>query len=352
MSFQDRSRTRHKQHGACLIARPTDEGRVSDTGRTIAKRGETVSNGERVAIYEWQAKQFFLFSVLCRSSLRIEANAGDWADDVLRKLSGDIRLFAFHLNLTQTASFPHNRAALCRDLSRADIFVVNAEVTNISKAFIQASCRRLGLPSTEAAPDGDPDERVIIKTNLNYGGLGEKVLNTQDLRVLGWSASQCPLDATSYKVLKRRDVAVSDWDNPALFIERFVHNHNDRFCRVYLLSDYIVVSEVVDPSVLKRMPGGIDRKNWFYQIQQDGFEAIGATSTQSMSVARQVRSFVRALRIDFAALDIVLDDDERSYIIDVNTTPSWRDTVEPEVERFLRAVLDGLVARKAPLLPI
>jgi len=227
-----------------------------------------------VAIYEWQTKHAFLFSVLCPSSLRVEANANDWAGDVLRRLSGHIRLFVFHLNLTQTASFPHDRPELCRALSHAGISVVNANVTNISKAFIQASCGRLGLPTTEATPEGDQDEMLIVKTNLNYGGLGERALDTKDLRILGWRAFDCPTDAKSYKVLKRRNVAQSEWNDPSLFIERFVRNQADRFCRVYLLNNYVVISEVVDPSDLKRMPNGIQRNNWFFRLHNDECEAI------------------------------------------------------------------------------
>lgn len=309
-----------------------------------------MSKAEMVAIYEWQTKPAFLLSVLCPSSHRIEANASDWAEDILQRLPKEIRLFAFHLNLTQTASFPHDRPELCKALSRAGIAVVNSEVTNISKAFIQASCRRLHLPTTEAVPEGCPDEMLIIKTCLNYGGLGERSLDTSAIRILGQGAYGCSIDAGSYKIVKRRDVTHHEWTDPSLFIERFVRNREDRFCRVYVLGAYFVISEVVDPADLKRMPGGIERKNWFYCIHDDRSAALGNESARLMTLADQIRQFVQLLRLDFAALDVVIDDDDLHYIIDVNTTPSWRDTVEPNVETFLHAVMAGMIKGESPVL--
>jgi hypothetical protein len=287
--------------------------------------------------------------MLCSSSLSIEATASHRAEDILQILPDDVGLFAFHLNLTQTASFPHDRSELCRALLRAGIATVNADVTNISKAFIQAACRRLGLPATEAPPEGDPDEMLIVKTNLNYGGLGERSLGVGDLRMLGRGASECAIDAKSYKILKRRDVAHSEWNDPALFIERFVRNCADRFCRAYIFGEHFVISEVVDPSVLKKMPAGIERSNFFFRFDQNGCEPMGASSARLTSLARQIRRFAESLRIDFAALDVVIDDDDRSYIIDVNTTPSWGVGMGPEVETFLRAALNGLIRGEAPV---
>jgi hypothetical protein len=304
-----------------------------------------VSGGEKVAIYEWQTNRQFLFPVLCPSSVRIEANANDWAEDVLRRLSGRIRLFAFHLNLTQTASFPQDRPALCRALARSGVSVVNAEVTNISKAFIQATCRRLGLPTTEAVPEGDPAEMLIIKTNLNYGGMGDKVLDTADLRILGCSAAESTMDAKSYKILKRRDVTLKEWNDPTLFVERFIQNVNDRFCRAYCLNEYLVISEVVDPLPIKKMPLGIHRQNSFFRFHEEELEAIGTPSARATNLAYQMNKFVRFLRLDFAGLDVVVDDDGRNYIIDVNTTPSWRDSVAPDIVIFLRCGLEALINR-------
>lgn len=299
--------------------------------------------GEEVAIYEWQTASPFLFSALCPSSSRLKASASDWAEDVLQSLSANVRLFAFHLNLTQTAFLPHNRSTLCRALLDKGVSVVNADVTNISKAFIQESCRRLGFPTTEATPDGEPDEMLIVKTNLNYGGLGEKGFDARDLRILGFSPAACPIDAKSYKILKRRDVSPTDWKDPSLFIERFVENAKNRFFRAYWLSEYLVISEVVDPLLIKKMPEGIQRINWFFRTHQDQIESIGSASPRAIKLAFQISVFVRFLKIDFGALDAVVDDDERYHIIDVNTTPSWRDTVAPGIVTFLRAGLDVLV---------
>jgi len=311
-----------------------------------------LSSAETVAIYEWQTKPAFLLSVLCPSSHRIEADPSDWAEDILQGLPKEIRLFAFHLNLTQTAPFPHDRPELCKALSRAGISVVNGEVTNISKAFIQASCRRLDLPTTEAVPEGDSDEMLIIKTCLNYGGLGERSLDTRNLRILGRGAHGCSIDAGSYKIAKRRNVTHDEWTDPSLFIERFVQNREDRFCRVYVLGAYFVISEVVDPADLKRMPGGIERKNWFFSIHDGRCVTLGCASARLSTLADQIRQFVQLLRLDFAALDVVIDDDDFHYIIDVNTTPSWRDTVEPKVETFLHAVMAGMIKGETPVLTI
>jgi D-alanine-D-alanine ligase-like ATP-grasp enzyme len=68
-------------------------------------------------------------------------------------------------------------------------------------------------------------------------------------------------------------------------------------------------------------------------------------SQGAATLASQIQVFVRSLRLDFGSLDAVVDDEERYYIIDVNTTPSRRDTVASEILSFLRVGIEGLLTQ-------
>lgn len=294
-----------------------------------------------IAIYEWHGWLPFLLPTLFPHSTRIQAKLEDWDSDVLGQLPRDTKLFAFHINMTHTAGIPHHRRSLCRQLEKRGIVTLNADATNTSKAFIQAACRRLELQTTLALREGNPEEKLIIKTNWNYGGIGESRVDTPTQRLLGLGSYSKDMDARSYKILKRNEVEPEVWLRSDLIVERFIENRQDLFFRAYWLWDRLVISEVIDPLPLKKMGEGIKRKNWFFTLLGDAVIPQGESSRLAQTLGTKIAHFMQATQVDFATLDIVVDDNFNFFIIDVNTTPSWRATSDDHIIAFLRAARIG-----------
>ena len=294
-----------------------------------------------IVIYEWHAWLPFLLPTLFPHSKRIQARLGDWDSDVIGQLPSGTKLFAFHLNMTHTAGIPHHRRSLCRQLEKKGITTLNADATNTSKAFIQSACQRLGLQTTLAPIEGDAAEKLIIKTNWNYGGIGESRIDKHTQRLLGLASHSDDMDAKSYKILRRDEVAPEVWLRPDLIVERFIENRQDLFFRAYWLWDRLVISEVIDPLPLKKMGEGIKRKNWFFKLSADGLIPQGETSRVAQTLGTQIALFMQGTQFDLGTLDIVVDDDFNFFIIDVNTTPSWRATSDDYIIAFLREARIG-----------
>ncbi len=280
--------------------------------------------------------------------VRLQARLSDWDDDVESQIPTGAEVFVFHLDITHSSGIPHNRLALCRRLENQGITVLNCTATNISKEFVHLACRRLGLNTAEEEPDGKPTDKLIIKTNWNYGGESEAALEPRDCRLLGIGSVSSDFTASSYQIVVRSEIHPSIWSRPDLIIERFIENKSDIFYRAYWLRDHLVVSEVTDPAPIKKMPEGIGRRNWFFRLSSLNRESAQSVPSAIRGLSNQILRFLRATRIDFGTLDIVMDDHGKYYFIDLNTTPFWGATREPRMLSFLR---DGLCDPE-PLKPL
>lgn len=139
-----------------------------------------------VYVYEWNAWEDFLLSRMFPDATRLKANVDDDHEDVLAQISNDCEWFIFHINLTDTAQIPRGRNELCAHLSNRGVKNVNERLINISKRRVQQACKELGLKTTIASRSGPPGERLIVKTNLNYGFPGGFSIIT--VGVGGWAS--------------------------------------------------------------------------------------------------------------------------------------------------------------------
>jgi hypothetical protein len=266
-------------------------------------------------------------------AIPIRVSIGDSYHKVLSQIRGDSAWFAFHINLTNTGGIPRGRQEFCECLRERGIRVVNGHVTTISKNAIQDACAEAGLPSTRAAAHGDPDEILILKSNCNYGGEHERELTHRQRRELGltgqpaWTAGH-----DGYLVLPRRRIDMNRWNAADIILERYITNQRNFFYRGYVFFDRLVISRVIDPAPLKKMPIGIPRESWFLRlpgtISQSG-------KNPPMHVARSLAVFCAHFKLDFGALDVVEDEYGECYIIDVNTTPYWGNGGHPDLISFL-----------------
>lgn len=294
-------------------------------------------NGDRVAVYDHGAWQGFLLHAILPDAHVIEAGLGESSEEVLQRLPPGCRTFAFHLNLTLSSRLPVDRHTLVDQLGVRGINVRNAAVTDISKHAVQRICERAGVASAVALRDGDPDEPVLVKTACNYHGLPESRLNVEQMTWLGYrSARDMPAQRDAgYRIVRRAEVPAMVWTSPHWVVERYVTNAADRFHRVYVAGNAVVISRVFDASVFKKMPEGIARESFFLQLSEPSVPAVGSPDIRD--VAALSARFARTANLQYGALDVVSDDDGGYYVIDINTTPFWGDGGHPDLLAHLRA---------------
>jgi hypothetical protein len=282
-----------------------------------------------LVIYHWLTDSQFLLFHLAPDAVILEASVPDTVEEVGARLPPNASRFAFHLNCTQTGRFPLCRADLIIALEQRGLQVLNGGVTDISKRHIQERCRRLGLLTTRASPDGDPDETIIVKTNLNFGGNSEWALSEQDRSLLGIDpGSDIIWKPEHYRLLPRREVDPAWWSDPRLICERYVRNATNHCYRAYLLRDYLALCRLVNPEEIKKMDRS--RLDHLWMITLPHLPPDGPPR-----LLHDLVLFIREFGLDFGTVDLVEDDQGRPYIIDVNTTPGYNYPV-PGVADHLR----------------
>jgi hypothetical protein len=277
-------------------------------------------------------------------AIRLTARIGDTADDVLRRLPPAVDAFAFHLDLTSTARLPSDRDALVRSLTARGIVALNAAVTDISKVCVRAQCRAFGLPTAAADPHGDPSEQMIVKTNLNFGGRGERKLAAAELTAVGSPPlSSMVRDSMAYQVMPREHVPVSWWDDPTLVIERYIDNRSHHFYRVNFVGDRAVILRLTNPHPLKKIRNSTARLDVYCHL-----DALRGGSVRGIepSVARATAQYVDRSGMEFGALEVIPDDEGGAFIIDVNST-CYSATLHVRILAYLRRGLVALVGARA-----
>ena len=285
-----------------------------------------------VHVYEWDVRSDFLFPSLCTSAIRIEARVRQSNSHILKRLSVREGYFLFHINLTKTASFFKNKGELVMRLKERNITSLNAGVNDTSKKYLQGLCKQLGLNSTAASVEGDENELLIVKTNFNYGGKAEKKLLRSEARRLNLHSLNYNADII-YPVMERKKIKNEAWNNENLVIEKYIANKYDHIYRVYKLLDKIVISEVIENNVIKKLSVVTQRSNYYYDLNNKN--VLSVYNLKFNQLLTDIIDLSEAMHLDFAAIDVVKSDENEYYIIDVNLTPTWTRGDSPELINFL-----------------
>ncbi|QDS94626.1 hypothetical protein FF011L_34060 [Roseimaritima multifibrata] len=293
----------------------------------------------RFAVYEWNAWKDYGIQVWRPRAYRIEANPKDEVSEVLARVKPRTRDFLVHLNLSRQAAFPQQRSELIAALRQKGIRVWNANVSDITKRRVQAECKRLGLPSTGATRAGNPDEKLILKSNCNHGGVNELLLDQETRAQMGLPPVSTLVDGNLEYPIKPRSSMTDEWEDRGLAIERLIENARGVFYRAYLVCGRLVISRFVQPdteSPVKRFKGVFKRDNFHYEDCSRLLESPDTDDELSPGLKTVVASFVDGIQLDYGALDVVADDDENFYVIDLNITPYWGAPGQPKMTKFLR----------------
>jgi hypothetical protein len=277
-----------------------------------------------VLAYDLSGWQGFLLPVVVPSTSRMNVVVGESNDEILRRIPKDFSgAFAFHINLTDSSRCPQDRGGLVEQLRSRGIRPLNAQMTDISKRFVQEACRRAGLRMVTAAHEGDAAEVLIVKTNRNYGGVPEARLSSDELDTLMIALHSIHKRADhGYIVAPRRELQNSAWENSDLVIERYIENQAHLFYRVYILCDRFAISEGRESAMVKTIGRSERQRLLLFRLDADGDVDV-AVPADLQPVVDAVLAFVGVTGLDFGCLDIMRDDDGGFYIVDMNTTATW-----------------------------
>ncbi|MEM9556292.1 MAG: hypothetical protein AAGC60_18700 [Acidobacteriota bacterium] len=318
----------------------TDTNTMNDATRTT-EANDSSTAGERLVLYEFYTSKNFLAAQLFPAAERLPIELETSADELLERWPDDRDQLLFQVNLSLTAGVPAARRRLLDTLQERGVFVLNASVDDIRKSTLHRLLDRLGLPSAAAARDGDPDERVMVKTDCNYGGIYEHSLDPELRRRLGILETDAPItDWSEYQCLRRADVDPAWWDDPSLVIERYIDNHEGRFYRTYRAGDHVTIIEAYGSGTIKKVSGGPRDINYTATLER--LREIDADGALPLALVRLVDRFFCGAGLDFGSIDIMDDGAGGLFIVDLNDTPyGGQMVVGSEATAHLRRGLDS-----------
>ena len=305
-----------------------------------------------ICVYDWSGWNGTLIANISPAARRIRARFGESPARLAARLPRGARLLIVHLDISDNAPFIAGQAEFGRTLTQRGVIVLNYAPPDIRKRTVQACCKAYGLPSVAAAATGPHDEMLIVKTDLNSGGVREQELSRRQKLRFKLPNNLGPLNGPSgYFVTRRGDLDVAVWQDPDLVVERYMTNPMGRFFRVYVAADAVVISEAYDTVAVKRMGGDIRRHNHWLWRDGEHLRACGAGTTHGgdesplpPALLRTAGSFLRHFMLDYGALDVVESENGEFHIVDVNKTPYWGSERQAGLIEHLRLGFSELIA--------
>src|SRR5688572_8785976 len=226
-----------------------------------------MSIGKTWVLYQWLSDSGYFIQAIVPDFTPVPARLDDTLNDVLQAIPPAATHFAFHLNCTITERFPEERAALVEALRTRGVQVLNAGATDISKQRVQRLTAELGLNTVTATREGDPNEMVIVKTDLNFGGDSEWALSDEQRAGLGIrEGSDIIWKPNHYRVIPRKEVEAPWWTDPRLVCERFITNREERWYRVFQFLDRLAVCELSNPNQIKKVNESTVLRVWMVSL--------------------------------------------------------------------------------------
>ncbi len=290
-----------------------------------------------IVAYDLSTWRGFLLPLVVPTLKRLRARPTETSAELFQRLRRiPTTTFLFHVDLTDSSRCPPNRRQLCEGLMQRGWRVLNGDVTDISKRFVQAACSRAGLKVTAASAEGDPDELVIVKTNRNYGGKPEASISLAARALLRIRTEPVQGRADhGYVVCARRDVPRPVWRSPSLVVERYVNNRHNLFYRAYLLAGNVALSEAEEAAWVKTIGRAHRHRLAFFSMTPQG-DLKDDLDPDLVPAAVAIARFVSTVRLDYGCLDLLRDESGNFYIVDVNPTPHWGREDEWRIPSFLR----------------
>jgi len=274
----------------------------------------------------------FMVEVLYPTAQRITVAPGDSVSSVVASLSPTTRGVLMNINLSYTRGFMEADATW-------PLPVLNAGAIDVRKRTLHTRTDALGLPSARASRSGPPEERVIVKTTLNYAGKPERLMRER------WGDRATPFiqdlsERVEYVICRREEVALATWNDPALVVERYITNPDGLFIRAYIVGPAAVVTLAWAASDIKKLSlPQSDRRDYYFWDTTP----LGPTSDVAARALAAARPLASALGADFCGVDCAVDTDGTIIPVDVNKTPYWGHPRQSPVLAHLRHGFNTLI---------
>lgn len=280
-------------------------------------------NSSKVAVLEWRAWEGFLLArVLGDDAERIEVDPfRELPSEQFDRICDSFTTVCFQINLSVRGRLPLRIRDLTNRFVERGIYVVNGFVQDIRKSTLQKHLEAIGLGSVRATPSGPAHEVLMVKTDLNYGGDLERRLPPESIAAAGFGSLISPdiKGAYYYKTAIREMLHPDVWNNPALVVEKYIANSEDSFYRVYFSGERIIIVEAFAPRLIKKLSNDPRDTNYVTDLEHiktgmDGLEI-------SARLKRDIATFIEQTAVEFGCLDIMHDDSDNYFIVDLNLTP-------------------------------
>ncbi len=299
-----------------------------------------MSKLDNLLVYHWHAWEGYLISHLVADYCHIAADYDDKPEKLLRQLTPNIKAVLFQINLSRSADFPQCRSELVMALQARGIKVLNTLISDISKHHLHYLLDYAGLRSAKAGKLGNSDERLFIKSNLNWGGgpeqrlpneIKHRLIENNTPRISRWD---------EYAILKRSEIPLAYWQDNSVVIEKYIENTDNSFYRMYCFGDSIVIVKAHSQSIIKKI--GNHPRDTNYHLDRQTL--LNASHALPEDLLITLSTFITKFPLDYFCLDVV-HDHERHYIIDLNLTPySGSDEGNSAEAEFLRTGFDKFIS--------
>ena len=303
---------------------------MSSENRATQRRALTqgLSGALPLVVYQWRAWDGFTIEKLAPHAIMREASPTEDVVKLLDSLPSTPGVFLFHLNVSITEGFPLQRQDLITGLHERGWIACNEQVTDISKQGIQAQLMSAGCRSVIGHEVGSADELMVIKSNYNYGGEGERNLPEAIRSRLG--VDDLSSSRLNYVTSRRDEIPGEAWRDRSLTIERFVGNQRGHYCRAWIAGERTHLIELSCPDEIKKV--GSSQLVGLWNARFDSNSSLPDPIADG--VMTEVIKGSSALALDFGTLDVMLTDEGEPFIVDVNTAPWFRLHPGWEVGRF------------------
>ena len=221
--------------------------------------------------------------------------------------------FLFHIDLSVQTGIPRCRKSLIHALSLDGVIVHNAFHADQRKRELQQISAQLGFKSLTALQDGEPEEKLLVKTDLNVGGGPERRALIRFPRIPVPPLPNRVTTPFEYYSAKRREIPDEIWADQTLQIEWCVENRNGIVLRTFWNQGRGVVSVIENPHEIVKKRNEKCRR-WNH---------IKPVDTLTEAAFQQMRIYAEHLKLSFFAADFVVAEDQSIFLVDLNLTPQW-----------------------------
>ncbi|WP_442505086.1 hypothetical protein SH528x_003859 [Novipirellula sp. SH528] len=286
-------------------------------------------------IAEWSAWKGFLLPCILPDAKRIEVQPFDEAyREQFASIVPNQGIVCFQINASVLYDLPFSPSEVTKALRSPSLCFLNSSCNDITKSTLHNALDQAGLPSLKLTSHPSKVCDVIVKSNLNCGGLSESR-----------HADVLPVDSTISRLLNKQEkpfnynVVSSDqlpkeaYLSSSLIVERYISNPDDFFYRLYFAGSHRIAVKGHCSGVVKKICGD-DRDTNVAYLESSKHDALAVLPP---SVVKIGSNLPYAMGAEFGCIDIVCSRDDEAFAIDLNPTPyAGSQPPSEEILEFLR----------------